>query len=139
MWGEPLRAIARGHGQVGAEWRARYKASVKTGSPLFDGPTIDWNINQVALVFWSSFYDNIFEHPDRPDTKTIDNDDLLDRWVEQKGKEMEERARKNARDARNGTNSRSAYDHDDVIMFDEDEYEEYLEDEEYYEENDSEN
>jgi hypothetical protein len=131
--------MARGHGLVGAEWRARWKASTKTGSPLFEGPTVDWNINQVALVFWSNFYDNIFEHPERPEQRIIENDDLLDRWVEQKGKEMEERAKKNARKDKYGPSS--AYDHDEVILFDEaaeeefgGEYEEDYGDEEYVEE-----
>jgi hypothetical protein len=128
-----LRAIARGHGQVGAEWRARWKAATKTGSPLFDGPTVDWNINQVGLVFWSTFYDNIFEHPERPDQRTIENDDLLDRWVEQKGKEIEERARKNSRAMSNP--SSSAFDHQEVITFEEtDEELNWLEQEEYEDE-----
>lgn len=124
--------MARGHGQVGAEWRARWKAATKTGSPLFDGPTIDWNISQVTLVFWSTTYDNIFEHPEKPDQRTIENDDLLDRWMEQKSKEMEERAKKNSK--KSGKSNASAYDHDEVIMFDENEFEEYLEDEGYYDE-----
>ncbi|WP_124118456.1 hypothetical protein [Paenibacillus xylanexedens] len=88
-------------------------------------------MNQVALVFWSTFYDNIFEHPERPDNKTIENDDLLDRWVEQKGKEMEEMARKNSRNLKNPNSS--AYDHDEVIHFDDEEFEDYVD--EYYEDN----
>lgn len=127
--------MARGHGLVGSEWRARWKASTKTGSPLFEGPTVDWNINQVALVFWSNFYDNIFEHPERPEQKVIDNDDLLDRWVEQKGKEMEDRAKKNANKDKYG--SSSAYDHDEVVLFEEAAIEEFGE-EGYYEESDEE-
>jgi hypothetical protein len=42
---------------------------------------------------------------------------------------MEDRAKKNANKA--GRNSSSAYDHDEVVLFDDEEYEEYLE-EEYY-------
>lgn len=132
---EGLRRIARGQGEVAAEWRARWRAATKTGSPLFEGATTDWNINQVALVFWSNFYDNIFEHPERPDQKTIDNDDLLDKWVEDKSKEMEDRAKENTRKARRG-GSLTAHDHDEVILFDEEAelYEEELADEEYDEE-----
>lgn len=110
------------------EWRARWNASTKTGSPLFDGPTTDWNINQVALVYWSSFYDNIYEHPERPEAKIINNDDLLDKWVESKSKEMEDRARKNSRNL--NKTSLSAYDHDEVIYFDDDEWEQAIEEDE---------
>jgi hypothetical protein len=124
--------MARGSGIVGSEWRARWKASTKTGSPLFEGPTVDWNINQVALVFWSNFYDSIFEHHERPSQKVIDNDDLLDRWVEQKGKEAEDRAKKNVNKDRFG--KMSAYEHDDVILFEEAAEEEFGYEEEYDEE-----
>lgn len=125
--------MARGQGEVGAEWRARWKASTKTHTPLFEGCTTDWNINQVALAFWSNFYDNIFEHPERPENKVIDNDDLLDKWVKDKTKEMEELARKNSKKHRNGSGiSMSAHDHSEVIIFDEEEWEEVIEEEEYY-------
>lgn len=79
-------------------------------------------------MFWSNFYDNIFEHPERPEQRVINNDDLLDKWVEEKSKEMEDRARKNSRGYNKA--SMSAHDHDEVIIFDEEEWEEIL-DEEY--------
>jgi len=119
--------IARGHGEVGAEWRARWRASTKTSSPLFEGVTTDWNINQVALVFWSNFYDNIYEHPERPEQKIIDNDDLLDKWVEDQAKKMEENSRKNSKRYKNATNT---LDYDEVIVFDETIIEEEYDDEE---------
>lgn len=42
---------------------------------------------------------------------------------------MEELARKNRRNKGAGTSSMSAYDHDDVIIFDEEEWEEVIEEE----------
>jgi hypothetical protein len=118
-----LREVARGQGEVGAEWRARWKASKDTGSPLFGGIVADWNPSQVALAYWFSFYDNIYEHPERPPMKVINNDDLLDKWVEDKTREMEKRAKKG--DTSN-TVSRGALEYDEVIIFDN-------ADEEYYE------
>lgn len=126
--------IARGHGEVGAEWRARWRASIKTGTPPFEGVTSDWNINQVALAFWSNFYDNIYEHPERPEQKIIDNDDLLDKWVEDQAKKMEEMSKKNSKKYKNASNT---LDYDEVIVFDEglmddeDDYEEEVEEWEY--------
>ncbi|MDP5273660.1 hypothetical protein [Chengkuizengella axinellae] len=70
-------------------------------------------MNQVALAFWSNFYDNIFDHPERPSKDVVDNDELLDQWVEEQAKKMEERTNKNAQ----GGKTSSAYDHEEVITF----------------------
>lgn len=120
-----LREIARGQGEVGAEWRARWKASKDTGSPLFGGIVSDWNPSQLALAYWFSFYDSIYEHPERPPMKTINNDDLLDKWVEEKSKEVEKRAKKASQG--NLHMSKGALEHEEVIVF-EDADEEYYED-----------
>jgi hypothetical protein len=125
---EALRLIARGHGEVGAEWRARWKAATKTGSPLFEGPTTDWNINQVALSYWTNFYDNVYEHPERPDQNIINSDDLLDKWVEDESKKMEDRAKSNSRNY--NKRPTGTYDKEEVIYFDEEEWEEVVENEE---------
>jgi hypothetical protein len=56
---------------------------------------------------------------------------LLDKWVEKQAKEMEDRAKKNSKGIKG---SASAYDHDEVIIFEEEEWEEVLEEESYDEE-----
>lgn len=109
-----LREIARGQGEVGAEWRARWNASKNTGSPLFGGAICDWNPSQVALAYWFSFYDSVYEHPERPPMKIINNDDLLDQWVEKQSKEMENRAKKNGV---GNTHKKGALEHDEMIVF----------------------
>jgi hypothetical protein len=113
-----LREIARGQGEVGAEWRARWKASKETGTPLFHGIVADWNPSQVALSYWFSFYDSIYEHPERPPQKIINNDDLLDKWVEDKTKEMEDRAKKSNSKYGGQYQPKGALDHEEVIVFD---------------------
>jgi hypothetical protein len=121
-----LREIGRGQGEVGAEWRARWKASKDTGTNLFEGVVADWNPSQVALAYWFSFYDNIYEHPERPPIKVINNDDLLDKWVEDKTKEMEKRAKKESGSF--GSNMpKGALEYEEVIIFDD-------ADDEYYDE-----
>lgn len=119
-----LREIARGQGEVGAEWRARWKASKDTGTSLFEGVVSDWNPSQVALSYWFSFYDNIYEHPERPPMKIINDDDLLDKWVEDKSREMENRAKKE--NSKYGS-SKGALAYDEVIIFED-------ADDEYYDE-----
>jgi hypothetical protein len=123
-----LRHMARGAGGAGVDWRTRWRASVKSSTPPFHGPVSDWDINKVRLCYWSAFYDSVWEHPERPDERTIENDDLLDHWVKKQADENEQRARNNSK----GVN-KSALDHDEMIIFGDEEGGED-DTEEYYEE-----
>lgn len=125
-----LREIARGQGSVGSEWRARWKASKDTGTPLFSGVVAEWNPSQVALSYWFAFYDSVYEHPERPTQKIIENDDLLNKWVEDQAKKVEEQAKKNT--VNSSHNTRNALNYDEVIIFDNAD-EEYIEELEEYE------
>lgn len=48
---------------------------------LFNVPVVDYTDEQRSLAMWTRFYDNIFEHPERPTTSVINDDDLMDGWV----------------------------------------------------------
>jgi len=76
---EQVREIARS-----SEWRYRWKAS-KNGANLFDKSVAEWSEAQNSLVFWSQYYDWIFEHPECP-MGLINNDKALDKWVEDQNK-----------------------------------------------------
>lgn len=91
----------------------------------------DWNINQVALCFWSNFYDNVYEHPERPPQKVIENDDLIDKWAKDQSKKMEDRAKKENKGYDSKTTS--VFDHDDIVVFDEEFADEHAEELEDYE------
>lgn len=114
------------------DWRARWKASKETGTPLFPNPVCDWNPSQVELSYWFSFYDSIYEHPDRPPIKVINDDDLLDKWVKDKHEEVEKRAKKKS--GQYDQTGRSAINHDEVITFDSIEEDYYYEIEDEYNE-----
>jgi hypothetical protein len=89
---------------------------------LFGGNVCDWNPSQIALAYWFSFYDSVYEHPERPPMNIINNDDLLDKWVEEQSKEVEKRAKKNSKGI--NTARKGALEHDELIVFDDadDEY-----------------
>lgn len=58
--------------------------------------------------------------------KVINNDDLLDKWIEKITKEAESRAKKNDN---SNTTTRRALDHEEVILFDDaddDYYDEFM-------------
>ena len=72
-----LRAMARS-----PQWRFRWVAS-KNGADLFGKSISDWSEMQDALVYWSQFYDYVFDNPDRPNPIIINDDDACDAWVEE--------------------------------------------------------
>lgn len=76
-----VRKIARS-----GMWRFRWSAS-KNGESLFGKPVSEWSDLQSTLVYWSQFYDYVYESPDKPNDMVIENDSALDGWVhEQEGK-----------------------------------------------------
>lgn len=73
-----------------SEWRGRWRTSCKTGAKIFKIDHMsEWNNQQVNLCFWSNFYDSIYESYNRPPDWVIDNNRLLDKWVEEENKKDE--------------------------------------------------
>lgn len=48
---------------------------------IFGIHVIDMNDEQKSLVAWSMLYDNVQEHPERPDESVLEDDDRLDGWI----------------------------------------------------------
>ena len=61
-------------------WRSFWNAA-KVEHCLFGTPPVDWTDDQKTLVNWSMLYDNVYNHPDCPGDKVIEDDDLLDGWL----------------------------------------------------------
>lgn len=107
-----IRSIARSN-----LWRARYISSQKTGDILFGIPVVDYSNDQFNLVYWSGYYQNIYEMfpDDRPDDLTIDDDDALDSYMEKYyDKKTKEDAARRAKSKVKG--SLSAFDKEEVIV-----------------------
>lgn len=105
-----IREVSK-HSKVRALWSLSKSANV----PLFDGRPIEWNPIRRRLVYWLSFYTGIEGAYDRPPTRIVENDELLDKWLETKSQEMEQEFEKNWRQ---GTLKvpKSAMDHNEVFM-----------------------
>lgn len=74
-----LRAFARS-----ATWRSMWK------NCKYQNFKNDFlNEEQKTLVYYSQFYDFVFEHPSRPNDTVIDDDDKLDGWQTHIYKEMQ--------------------------------------------------
>jgi hypothetical protein len=78
-------------------WRIRYVNSMKTSDPLFGIPASEYTTDQLNLVYWSNYYQNIYEMmpEDRPSDLVIEDDDALDAYMkayyEERTREVAER------------------------------------------------
>lgn len=89
---EEIRYVARHN-----LWRINYIAAQKTNTPLFPGSVVEWTPDQLNLVWWSSYYQSIYEMlpEDQPDDWVIEDDDELDKYMGELHKERsKERAAK---------------------------------------------
>lgn len=107
-----IREIARS-----SIWRIRYVNSMKTSEPLLGVPASEYNINQINLVYWSNYYQNIYEMmpEDKPSDMVIEDDDTLDAYMKAF---YEERNRQDsARKSKAKTPGKlSAFDAEEVIV-----------------------
>lgn len=49
---------------------------------FFGKPIIELNDSQKEVLYWCSYYRGIFQRPETPPDKYLDNDYALDRWLE---------------------------------------------------------
>ncbi len=63
-------------------WRTKWIGATKANANLFPGNISEWDLNKTTLVFWSSFYDNIYGSSNVPEQFIIEDDKLLDSWLE---------------------------------------------------------
>lgn len=98
-------------------WRIRYINSQKTSESLFGIPTSEYSIDQLNLVYWSNFYQNIYEMlpEDRPSDAIIEDDNALDSYLKAY---YEERNREDAvrRSQKTSSGKLSAFDREEVIV-----------------------
>jgi len=80
---ENIRYLARNN-----PWRQMWSTGKKTGE-LFRRHTVDLTKDQKILAHYSTMYDNIYEHPESPNDKVIEDDDCLDGWIIKQRRENE--------------------------------------------------
>lgn len=102
-------------------WRIRYTAATKMGQQLFDNGLVDLTPDQLSLLYWSNYYQSIFEMmPDEiPDPEIIEDDDKLDAYMDSYFKNREEdRTEKKAADrGQTGRSSKlSAWDKGEELI-----------------------
>jgi hypothetical protein len=99
------------------EIKLSWSVSKGCGQPLFPGPVCEWNFLQKKLVYWLQFYESVENSYDRPPSRVIQNDKMLDEWVSEKSKEADNQFEINWSKGSSKI-SKSAYDHDEVYELD---------------------
>lgn len=99
-------------------WRIRYNTSMKTSETLLGIPAVDYTVDQLNLVYWSNYYDQIYQMlpTDRPSDEVINDDEMLDKFMEEYYNEMnnETSIQKERKIKNKGT--LSAFDSEEVIV-----------------------
>jgi hypothetical protein len=88
-----FKAIARSN-----LWRSYWNAN-KTN--IFNSQVIDWTDEQRSLVNITKMYDNVYEHPECPDDKIIEDDDMLDGWIISQKRKIQKQKREQDMDTAN--------------------------------------
>jgi len=111
---DELRAVAKY-----STWRTMWVAAKRCGS-LFSKPSTELTRDQISLCSLSLMYDNVYEHPECPDDKIVEDDDCLDGWfIIQKRNQENEKKKKSADSAIGNEKIRNA--REQFIMVDSDE------------------
>lgn len=108
-----IRSLARSE-----LWRIRYMTSVKTGVSLFGRELPDYTMDQLALAYWSQFYQAIYEMlPDeRPPDSIIVDDAALDAFMESYMVEKNKEAVISREVKKKGSTNKSAWDHGETLV-----------------------
>lgn len=108
-----IRYIARSN-----LWRIRYITSLKTSETLFGIATSDYSDDMLNLVFWSNYYQNIYEMmpDDRPSDSIIEDDDALDAYMNSFYEEKEKESKVRNYKKNKGSSTLSAFDQEEVIV-----------------------
>lgn len=70
-----IRAIA--HYDI---WRCIWNTNKAHGGKLFNRNPTNFTRDQLTLCSYTAMYDNVYEHPESPNEKVIEDDDCLDGW-----------------------------------------------------------
>jgi hypothetical protein len=63
---------------------------------IIDKPICEWTDEQRTLASYTSMYDGVYEHHDKPNDSVIEDDDMLDGWLIHQRKEYEKSKQENS-------------------------------------------
>jgi len=110
---ETLRYLARNN-----IWRIRYLTSMKTGISLFGVELPNYSTDQLALAYWSHYYQSVYEMmpEDKPPEIIVEDDAALDAYMKSYMEEMERDATSARESKQMGSGVKSAWDHGETLV-----------------------
>lgn len=96
-------------------WRVYYVTATKTGDSLFGCPISEYTTDQLMLLYWSHYYQSIYEMlpTDRPSEGIIEDDEALDAYMKDW---QAERNRENSASKAKQGKSKTAWDHGETLV-----------------------
>lgn len=99
-------------------WRIRYVTSLKTGESLFGVPIPEYSVDQLALAYWSHFYQSVYDMmmDDRPPDSIIEDDAALDAYMKAYMEDQNREAQAARESKQKGKGVKSAWDHGETLV-----------------------
>jgi len=99
-------------------WRIRYVTALKTGESLFGRPISKYTVDQLTLLYWSHYYQSIYEmmSDDRPSDNIIEDDQALDAYMSDWHAERNRDAVASKAKSNNKYGQNSAWDHGETLV-----------------------
>jgi hypothetical protein len=90
--------------------------TIGQGRVFGDLAPIDLTFEQKNMILYAKMYDNVYEHPDRPTDKIINDDDMLDGWFIKQQRDAEKDRKQKEVEALLGTKGRAHSDADETFV-----------------------
>jgi hypothetical protein len=91
--------------------------NTKESASLFDSTIGSWSPAQKLFVYWCSFYDNVYESIERPPDRVVEDDELLEIWLDKQSEKSKAYAEENWSKVAAIGDIKTAWDHPEVITF----------------------
>lgn len=98
-------------------WRNMWSAGKKQNN-IFNRPVKDLTKDQLVLSSFSSMYDNIYESPESPDEKILEDDDATDGWIIDQQRKIKKDKKQRQIDEAIGGNQKIANSQEVFVMAD---------------------
>lgn len=96
-------------------WRFRWRAG-QNNIGIFTNPIAQLTDDQQTLIYWSQFYDSIYEAYEKPSQSVIDNDEELDKWLDKENEKNKKKDEQKKVESGKGPVSKNVGRHGEIFL-----------------------
>lgn len=96
-------------------WRFRWRAG-QNNIGIFTRPIAQLTDDQQTLIYWSQFYDSIYEAYEKPPQSVIDNDEELDKWLDKENEKNKKKEEQKKVESGKGPVSKNIGRHGEIFL-----------------------